>query len=246
MKECSKSLSRRLHDLNFLNKYFSGDGIDIGGKPDPLILYKEFFPKLKSIRTWDLEDGDAQFMESLEDNSVDFIHSSHCLEHLHDPYEGLKNWLRVVRPGGYLVITLPDEDLYEQGKFPSTFNADHKNTFSINKTESWSKKSINVLDLILSLGQSADLRKIELIDYTYRYSFPRYDHTLTPVGESAIEIIIRKREKEELHSKGLIRKDVQPDEEIKVHLNQYTDDMKNMKKSNSSGPPFTNKSDIKN
>ena len=176
-----------------------------------------------------MEDGDAQFMESLEDNSVDFIHSSHCLEHLHDPYEGLKNWLRVVRPGGYLVITLPDEDLYEQGKFPSTFNADHKNTFSINKTESWSKKSINVLDLILSLGQSADLRKIELIDYTYRYSFPRYDHTLTPVGESAIEIIIRKREKEELHSKGLIRKDVQPDEEIKVHLNQYTDDMKNMK-----------------
>ena len=246
MKECSKSLSRRLHDSNFLNKYFSGDGIDIGGKPDPLILYKEFFPKLKSIRTWDLEDGDAQFMESLEDNSVDFIHSSHCLEHLHDPYEGLKNWLRVVRPGGYLVITLPDEDLYEQGKFPSTFNADHKNTFSINKTESWSKKSINVLDLILSLGQSADLRKIELIDYTYRYSFQRYDHTLTPVGESAIEIIIRKREKEELHSKGLIRKDVQPDEEIKVHLNQYTDDMKNMKKSNSSGPPFTNKSDIKN
>ena len=128
MKECSKSLSRRLHDSNFLNKYFSGDGIDIGGKPDPLILYKEFFPKLKSIRTWDLEDGDAQFMESLADNSVDFIHSSHCLEHLYDPYEGLKNWLRVVRPGGYLVITLPDEDLYEQGKFLSTFNGDHKNT----------------------------------------------------------------------------------------------------------------------
>ena len=92
----------------------------------------------------------------------------------------------------------------------------------------------------------ADLRKIELIDYTYRYSLPRYDHTLTPVGESAIEIIIRKREVDEIESKKLIRKNIQPSDEIKIHLNQYTDDMKNMKNSNSSQPPFTNKSDIEN
>ena len=246
MKECSKSLSRRLGDSNFLNKYFCGHGIDIGGKPDPLVLYKEFFPKLESVRTWDLEDGDAQFMVSLDDNSVDFVHSSHCLEHINDPYEGLKNWLRVIKHGGYIVVTLPDEDLYEQGIFPSTFNGDHKNTFSINKTESWSDKSVNILDLIKSLGQMADLRKIELIDYTYRYSLPRYDHTLTPVGESAIEIIIRKREVDEIESKKLIRKNIQPSDEIKIHLNQYTDDMKNMKNSNSSQPPFTNKSDIDN
>ena len=244
MKECSKSLSRRLHDSNFLNKYFCGHGVDIGGLPDPLILYKEFFPKLESVRTWDLEDGDAQFMESLDDNSIDFIHSSHCLEHVYDPYEGLKNWLRVIKPGGHIIVTLPDEDLYEQGVFPSTFNKDHKNTFSINKKNSWSPKSVNVLNLISSLGDMADLKKIELIDYTYRYSLPRYDHTLTPVGESAIEFIIRKRFPEELEIKGLLRSKEQPVHEIKVHLNQYTDDMKNMKESNQSGPPFTNSKDI--
>ena len=100
MKECSKSIQRRLADSNFLRKYFVGNGVDIGGKPDPLILYKEMFPLLESVRTWDLEDGDAQFLNSVSNGSLDFVHSSHCLEHLIDPEEGLRNWLRVVRGGG--------------------------------------------------------------------------------------------------------------------------------------------------
>lgn len=41
MKELSKSIPRRLRDPSFMKDYFCGEGIDIGGKPDPLILYKE-------------------------------------------------------------------------------------------------------------------------------------------------------------------------------------------------------------
>ena len=33
MKECSKSMSRKVRDPNFARRYFIGDGIDIGGKP---------------------------------------------------------------------------------------------------------------------------------------------------------------------------------------------------------------------
>ena len=126
MKECSKSIQRRLADANFLRSYFVGSGVDIGGKPDPLALYKSLFPLMTDIKTWDWEDGDAQFLEGVEDNTYDFVHSSHCLEHLRNPEEGLKNWFRVIREGGYLIITIPEEDLYEQGVFPSTFNGDHK------------------------------------------------------------------------------------------------------------------------
>src|SRR5439155_26654091 len=97
MKECSKSIQRRLSDSNFLRRYFNGDGLDIGGKPDPLLLYKELFPLLRSMRMWDWEDGDAQLLHGVGDSSFDFVHSSHCLEHLTDPAEGLRNWLRVVR-----------------------------------------------------------------------------------------------------------------------------------------------------
>lgn len=245
MKECSKSIQRRLADSNFLRAYFVGSGIDIGGKPDPLVLYKSLFPLMKDLKTWDWEDGDAQYLEGIADNSLDFIHSSHCLEHLRDPREGLRNWFRVIREGGYLVITIPEEDLYEQGVFPSTFNRDHKWTFTIFKENSWSDKSINVLDLIKTLGGAAEPVRIEKISETYRFDLPRFDQTLTPIAESAIEFIIRKRTSEELELGGSYKRTtIQPEKEVKIHLNQYKDDMKMMKISNLGQMPFKNDSDI--
>ena len=244
MKECSKSIYRRLADPKFMRSYFVGNGVDIGGKPDPLALYRELFPLMADVKTWDWEDGDAQYLSGVSDSCYDFVHSSHCLEHLNDPLEGISNWFRVVRESGYLVITVPEEDLYEQGVFPSTFNGDHKWTFTIYKESSWSDKSINVLDLVKLLGPAAEPVKIEKISETYR-NLPRYDQTLTPIAESAIEFIIRKRTKDEVVNGGNFSVDQpQPSREIRIHLNQYMDDMSNMKSSNSNKAPFTNDSEI--
>lgn len=245
MKECSKSIQRRLTDSNFLRRYFVGEGLDIGGKPDPLSLYRELFTLMKNVRTWDWEDGDAQFLNSIPDASLDFVHSSHCLEHLVDPAEGLRNWFRVVREGGYLVVTVPDEDLYEQGVFPSTFNRDHKWTFTIYKTKSWSDRSLNLLSMFCDLGAACEVVKIEQLSGTYRFDLPRYDQTLTPIGECGIEFILRKRPSEEVQMGGRwVRTTWQPDRETRVHLNQYKDDMQALKTSNTGRPPFENDSDI--
>lgn len=244
MKECSKSIARRLADSRFVRKYFRGHGVDIGGAPDPLVLYRELFPLIESVKTWDLEDGDAQFMEGVPDESFDFVFSSHCLEHLHDPLEGLKNWLRVTKPNGYVVFALPEEDLYEQGIFPSSFNRDHKNTFTINKTRSWSARSINVLELVAGLGPIAAVEKIELLDSTYRFELPRFDQTLTPVGESGIEVIIRKRSPAEVEAGARVRPKEQPASEVRLHLNQYRDDQKTLRAANPTNPPFRNEADI--
>ena len=40
----------------------------------------------------------------LADNSVDFVLSSHVIEHFPDPIKALKEWRRVVRPGGDILF----------------------------------------------------------------------------------------------------------------------------------------------
>jgi SAM-dependent methyltransferase len=245
MKECSKSISRRLADSNFINRYFVGNGLDIGGKPDPLCLYQELFCQMRTVRTWDWEDGDAQFLASVNDGEFDFVHSSHCLEHLVDPRVGIRHWLRAVRPGGYLVVTVPDEDLYEQGIFPSTFNRDHKWTFTILKTRSWSKQSLNVVDLVSSLGEDAELVRMEQLSATYRFDLPRYDQTLTPVGECGIEFVIRKRLQSEIDAAGRWQRPIeQPERELRLHLNQNKNDLQTLKLTNVGAPPFTDDNPI--
>ena len=194
MHEASKSIFFRLKDSRYATRYLRGDGIDIGSGEDSLGQYYEFFPLMTSLRSWDLEDGDAQYMNSVLENTFDFVHSSHCLEHMMDPKIALNNWIRILKPGGHLICIIPDEDLYEQGIFPSTYNNDHKWTFTINKKSSWSPNSINLLDLIKNLDHDVEVKKIELMDSTYRYNLGmRIDQTMTPVGESAIEFILKKQ-----------------------------------------------------
>jgi SAM-dependent methyltransferase len=156
------------------------------------------------------------------------------------PIEGLRNWVRVVRPGGYVIVTVPDEDLYEQGVFPSIFNCDHRWTFTILKQRSWSKSSLNVVDIISELGECIELVRLEQLSATYRFDLPRYDQTLTPIGECGIEFVIRKRPEAEIAAGGRWqRPSIQPDSEMRLHLNQYRNDLQTLKRTNESVSPFT-------
>jgi SAM-dependent methyltransferase len=123
-------------------QFIVGKGIDIGCGPDPVT---------PDVKRFDIEDGDANFITKFVDETFDFVFSSHCLEHMINPKEALLEWWKLVKPGGYLIFIVPDEDLYEQGNFPSQFNDDHKHTFTISKDQSWSPVSVNVLDLANSL-----------------------------------------------------------------------------------------------
>lgn len=240
MRELSKSIPRRQRDPNFITKYFVGSGVDIGGLPDPLSLYVELFPLITNVRVWDLEDGDAQLLSGIQPDSVDFIVSSHCLEHLHDPYEGLRNWIRALKPGGHLIITIPDEDLYEQGQWPSDRNLDHKHTFTVNKQSSWSPKSINLFHLLAEISENTDVRKIEVLDASYRFNLPDYDQTMTPIGESAIEVIVRKKTNNEvLNGTNRVTSGQQPSRFLRRYFNQYRLDYQSMKSSNNGSMPFT-------
>ncbi len=144
-------------------KYLIGNGIDIGCGKDPVF---------DTVQPFDLEHGDANRISEYIKEPKDFVFSSHCLEHMKDPYLALKEWFKILKPGGYLFILVPDEDLYEQGVFPSRFNSDHKWTFTISKSKSWSSKSINILELISTVD--AKLISLKLQDHNFDYAI--YSH----------------------------------------------------------------------
>jgi SAM-dependent methyltransferase len=51
---------------------------------------------------------DASDLSSIADQSYDFILSSHNLEHFANPVKALMEWKRVTRPGGALILILPN------------------------------------------------------------------------------------------------------------------------------------------
>lgn len=161
---------------------FKGKGIDIGCGPDPI------FPHVKRF---DQNDGDANHITDYVKEQFDFVFSSHCLEHMYDPYAALKEWWKLVKEGGYLYVTVPEEDLYEQGHWPSIYNSDHKHTFTMYKDKSWSPVSVNVLDLVRSLPD-AQVIKVELQDYGYDYTQKDVDQTYCNDAMAQICFVLRK------------------------------------------------------
>lgn len=187
------SIVRRMRDPNFITHYFVGHGIDIGSdQHNTLGNYAEFFPGMLSTMMWDINDGDAMYMELIEDDTFDFVHSSHCLEHLKGPCTAIQNWWRILKIGGYLVVIVPDEDMYEQGVWPSRFNGDHKWSFTTYKKRSWAPMSVNVFELLMQLQTCADIIKVERLTSTFRFGGVTRDQSMSNIGEPAIEFIVRK------------------------------------------------------
>ena len=57
------------------------------------------------------------------DASQDFIVSSHVIEHFFDPIAALKEWMRIVRPGGYIFMIVPHpERTPDKGREYTTLN----------------------------------------------------------------------------------------------------------------------------
>ena len=97
------------------------------------------------------------------------------------------------------------------------------------------------MDLVRDLGEQAELVRMEVLSSTYRFDLPRYDQTLTPVGECGIEFVIRKRSPAEIVTGGRIPSvGAQPDDQMRRHYNQYLDDLATLKRTNTGQPPFTN------
>jgi SAM-dependent methyltransferase len=159
MKESLKT--RQVRSKEFFNTYFNGRVIDIGGGSDAVTENAEVF---------DFEQGDAQhILKYRGKESYDCVNSSHCLEHMTDVPLAFSQWWGLVKPGGYMVIVVPHEDLYEQGVWPSIFNYDHKATFRLDNDNTWSPVSYDLRSLIENLS-NALIISAEIQDANYDHS----------------------------------------------------------------------------
>jgi SAM-dependent methyltransferase len=95
---------------------------------------------------------EASTLHAIADASYDFLLSSHCLEHVANPLGALCEWRRVIRPGGHLIIILPDPSRTFDHRRPVTEMAHLQADFSSKKGED----DLSHLDEILRLH---DLRR---------------------------------------------------------------------------------------
>ncbi len=175
--ETTKAHARRQSE-GFFDKYCQGRGLDIGFGGDPITATSE---------GWDFEDGDAQYLKGLENEAYDYVYASHTIEHMVDADVALKNWWRVTKPGGYLLLYLPHRELYEKKKtLPSRFNSDHKHFFLPDRDEA--PDTIGVVPLIHRALPDAE------IVYVKECSAGRTitDPNIMSDGEFSIEAVIHK------------------------------------------------------
>lgn len=109
-----------------LARWLKGDGIEIGaaGRRLPMpsgarvryvdrMTVEQFLRLHPECAGEDLVEvdilGDAEDLSALESGSLDFVVANHLLEHLENPLLGLREMLRVVRAGGVLYLTVPDQ-----------------------------------------------------------------------------------------------------------------------------------------
>jgi predicted SAM-dependent methyltransferase len=189
MRETSKC-QRMRKDRGDFNEFLKGNGIDIGCGDDCLKV------ESGAVRPWDVKDGDAQLMTGVPDGELDFVYSSHCMEHIRDVRETLTNWIRILKPGGHLYIVVPDYILYEKMTWPSMFNPDHKQSFSVivqRRTVMRPNHFHIATDLVPLLNElNADLVRVTLEDRGYNYNAGMLDQTLAG-ALSQLCIVAKKR-----------------------------------------------------
>lgn len=119
--ESSKTYQDKL-DNGFFKKYMSGIGIELGYKG-----YTNTETLLETSLGIDLDtpNYDGKHIP-VGDNTQDYFYSSHVLEHIEDYKIAIKEWHRVIKPGGYIITVVPHRDLYEKKlELPSQFNGSH-------------------------------------------------------------------------------------------------------------------------
>jgi SAM-dependent methyltransferase len=87
-------------------------GLEIGAHLNPVPGLDPFYTD--SVASFAGTEGKVDFLSDatalpIPDNSLDYLCSSHVLEHIPNPLAALFEWHRVLKPGGKLYLVVPDK-----------------------------------------------------------------------------------------------------------------------------------------
>ncbi|QIR13944.1 methyltransferase domain-containing protein [Shewanella aestuarii] len=173
--EPQKSHLRR-QKSGFYQRYLSGKAIlDIGGGDGESLIPNSIIVDLDY-------PGYNGTTLPFETCSQDAVFSSHCLEHVDNPTFTIKEWFRVIKPGGFLVLVVPHQYLYERKlNLPSRWNKEHLRFYT---------PSSLLLDVESALIMNTyRIRSMLDNDANFDYNVSEYQHA---TGCYEIELVIEK------------------------------------------------------
>lgn len=115
-------------------KYLRGEGLEIGAlhfpqivKPGTRVRYVDRLNHEELIARYPELEAERIVRPSIIDNgfdlltvpacSQDFVIANHVLEHSPNPFQTLKNWARLVRENGHILVTVPIADrCFDKGR----------------------------------------------------------------------------------------------------------------------------------
>ena len=154
--------------------YLRGKGLDLGCGPEKVLDTVNVIgvDNNKDSALFGIEATATNVRCDISDLSMfgsasfDFVFSSHALEHFeYSKVPGmLKDWFRVLKVGGYLVLYLPDEDQYPKCAEPSrgivapepSCNSDHRWNVCYDRVVDAAKSGCPAWDLVHFEKCSAD------------------------------------------------------------------------------------------
>ena len=216
---------KKLSTARLYEKYFlEATGIEIGG---PSLFFQYIIPlypviaKLDGVNfsrqtMWEgsINAGNTfkyyknnvgfQFISEASDlcqvksGSYQFLISSNCLEHVANPLKAVEEWIRVISPGGYLLLVLPNKSSGFDHRRPITLFEHLLDDYKNNTTE----HDLTHLDEILALhdlsrdpaaGDHENFRKRSLDNFNNRglhhhvFDLPLIEKIFSHFGVSLVQ-----------------------------------------------------------
>lgn len=109
----------------YISGLLKGNGLDLGAGHEKVKNEALGIDFGSNGHSW---IGDVTNLYWFNGGVLDYVFSSHCLEHVIDDRAVLCEWARVLKHGGSLVLYLPDDESFDNSEMVA--NGEHKHVYT--------------------------------------------------------------------------------------------------------------------